>query len=509
MVKAGDEALRSAASSEALNYFREVLQTYSEKYGNNADPSKLANFEKNIAIALYNKAQWSEAVNYFDRVLERWGASLPKRGIVGMIRLAWDFLGVIKMSYLKLPNSKKKPRDRDKEVFTFSYNVATALGFFDNTRLLQVMLYMLKRLSKYDLSKIPRIACYWWVGIACVFSVGGLSFKLSNRFLDVSRRYRDSKDNNGDIQYDCLSSMVYHCQGAWEKIKDLDEGLIKASLKFGELWHTTMYLWSYGLIKAVQGDFKQLTEAINRMYEIGETYDYPLSTLIARNLKTNYLVMTHKSHEALLEAEQGIFGSRDEGTELQELMFMGLKAESNLLMGDLEGAGESISRAKEIYKKDPSLIMPLYVAAFMVGRFIFHIEQLKIIIRSGSSSGVSDVSKRTYKCGKAAIGNSRKYAPYRTKILRLMGLYYWLINKQNKAVKCWKKAIEEGEKLGTRPDLARTYMEIGKRFLEEKSIYKDLNGISASKYLEKARTMFQEMDLQWDLDEFDKIAVSS
>jgi hypothetical protein len=49
-------------------------------------------------------------------------------------------------------------------------------------------------------------------------------------------------------------------------------------------------------------------------------------------------------------------------------------------------------------------------------------------------------------------------------------------------------------------------MKIGKRFLEEKSKYKELNGISAKEYLEKARAMFQEMDLQWDLDEPKKLA---
>ena len=51
----------------------------------------------------------------------------------------------------------------------------------------------------------------------------------------------------------------------------------------------------------------------------------------------------------------------------------------------------------------------------------------------------------------------------------------------------------------------RTYMEIGKRFLEENSKHKELNGLRAEEYLEKARKMFQEMDLQWDLDELDRI----
>ena len=87
----------------------------------------------------------------------------------------------------------------------------------------------------------------------------------------------------------------------------------------------------------------------------------------------------------------------------------------------------------------------------------------------------------------------------------MAGTYYWLINKQNNAVKFWQKAVSESARVGARPDLARTYMEIGKRFLEEKSRYKELNGISATEYLDKARAMFQEMDLQWDLDELDKV----
>ena len=51
-------------------------------------------------------------------------------------------------------------------------------------------------------------------------------------------------------------------------------------------------------------------------------------------------------------------------------------------------------------------------------------------------------------------------------------------------------------------------MEIGKRLLDENGKYSELNGISAEEYKEKARTMFQEMDLQWDLDELDKIAAT-
>ena len=36
------------------------------------------------------------------------------------------------------------------------------------------------------------------------------------------------------------------------------------------------------------------------------------------------------------------------------------------------------------------------------------------------------------------------------------------------------------------------------------SKYKELDGITAHEYLDKAKTMFEEMDLQWDLNELEK-----
>ena len=61
-----------------------------------------------------------------------------------------------------------------------------------------------------------------------------------------------------------------------------------------------------------------------------------------------------------------------------------------------------------------------------------------------------------------------------------------MINKQKKALIWFDKSIKEGERLGARPDLSRTYMEVGKRLMDLKSKYKHLGGIAAEEYLEKA-----------------------
>ena len=48
-------------------------------------------------------------------------------------------------------------------------------------------------------------------------------------------------------------------------------------------------------------------------------------------------------------------------------------------------------------------------------------------------------------------------------------------------------------------------MEFRQRSLEKECKFNKLKGASAGGYQGKIRTMFEEMDLQWDLDEFDKI----
>ena len=48
-------------------------------------------------------------------------------------------------------------------------------------------------------------------------------------------------------------------------------------------------------------------------------------------------------------------------------------------------------------------------------------------------------------------------------------------------------------------------MEVGKRLLEPQSNYRKLNGFTAQEYLAKAEKLFREMDLQWDLEQLERV----
>jgi hypothetical protein len=79
------------------------------------------------------------------------------------------------------------------------------------------------------------------------------------------------------------------------------------------------------------------------------------------------------------------------------------------------------------------------------------------------------------------------------------------MNKQKTALAWWHKAIEEGERLGARLQLAGVYFELGKRLLGPGSKYRILDGIRAEDYLEMARSLLEEMKLQSYIDELNQI----
>jgi len=80
--------------------------------------------------------------------------------------------------------------------------------------------------------------------------------------------------------------------------------------------------------------------------------------------------------------------------------------------------------------------------------------------------------------------------------------------KYRKALNGFNLAISIGEKHNSRLELSRAYFETGKFLSDPKVKYKELNGHPAAYYLDKAKAMFEEMELQWDLEAYGKFVDS-
>jgi hypothetical protein len=177
-------------------------------------------------------------------------------------------------------------------------------------------------------------------------------------------------------------------------------------------------------------------------------------------------------------------------------------ANALLLSGEMEQARDRFEYLETI--RGESLLTPFYLSDYLTGRFLFALHTLENAVIIGDASYNKCVQEARL-WGKKSLKVSEKFKRERVEVIRSMGNFHWLTGKKRNALKWWRMSIETGERFTMKPELSRTYFEIGKRLSEPNSPYRELNGISAVDYLNKARTMFEEMDLQWDLKQLERV----
>jgi tetratricopeptide (TPR) repeat protein len=233
--KAGEEALRSSASREALSYYRGALDLHLKKYGETADPEKLAMLEKNIAVALFNKGEYEEALVYFDTVFKRLGVKPSRNKIFMLIKFLFNVLMVILKLYFPSKKPKKVPTHRDNDIFSLSTKRDVILVLTNPMRLLVERFGTIKRILKFNIKQIEN-------GFDAVirgsgdFSFSGLSFRLSKKFLEYGESVIDKNNCLELLPFKFFDLLHKYLSGKWDDIQAYDEGLIDETLKSGQFF---------------------------------------------------------------------------------------------------------------------------------------------------------------------------------------------------------------------------------------------------------------------------------
>jgi len=127
--------MKASASSEALNYYQEGLKLYLQSNKDTADPEKLAMFEKNIAIALYNKCRWVEAVEHIDKVFEYWNIPAYPNRFLAIIKFIKNVIFITTGLDRVSKRTRKVPTQRDNDIFELFFMRGASLIYFDNVKL--------------------------------------------------------------------------------------------------------------------------------------------------------------------------------------------------------------------------------------------------------------------------------------------------------------------------------------------------------------------------------------
>ena len=504
LVKAGEEALKAAASSEAINYYQQALKLYLKKHKESGDPETVANLEKNIAIAFFNKGRYTEAVEHFDKVLQLWGEKSPKNKIILYSQLVWNILTLIKSLYLPYKRVKRIPEPRENDIINLVAKKAYALSQMDVRRMFIEVILHIRSFFHFNIAKIDN-------GISVLimqsgaFSLGGISFRISKKILEYSENYINQEDVTEIVHYKCIEAINNFLSGNWIRGIEFDKSLVDRAIVIGANQQITHgYTFWYCLQAIELGNFTNANILITKLHEFGKEYDNDLAIARKFMAKTKLLIKHRMFHEAMIEVENSISLLNRIGLVPFGIYAKGMKAYIQLLSKDMTEAKQTLSLlSAELSGK--GRITPFHKSSFLRSQFLFDLSMLEDPVSFNKYNNRSQLRKKARKSGKAALKNSLKVACEKPEIFKLMGIYYWLAGNRKRALKWWNKSIKIGEQLGARPELTRTYIEVGKRLLEKKGRHTSLNNITAEEFFGKAEVLFKEMDLKWDMEELEKI----
>ncbi len=486
LFKAGDEAARSAASNEALNFFREAARLYQILHGDGGDPRKKALLEKNIGLALIARGRLPEAVEHLDAALRHLGEPAPHRPLAVQLGFAKDILSVLLHLYARGGRPGRRiAHEIDREVLEVRYNRARAQTTSDPQRFFFDTIGTLRRMNQLDPSGIED-ASGMYAGTAILFSYSGVSFAVARKILGIGRDLVRAGNPRDEFVYQHYAWIHHHIAGDWSDQHTIDDDLVEQNIRHGQLWDVQTYLGMLGEQRIHQGKLDAAGTIRDKLGDIADGYglDWARSNQFALEM---WMLLQRRELPQALEAVDRYYHSRDE--ELLNLLALGTRAKIQGLQGDHDAAGRTLAKARELIR--PGVVAPYYLAYTLMSQAMHDIARVEHAQAGGDRGAVRTARRQAKRSLRAVLSCAAKVSWERTEAYRLAGRLAWMLGHQKRAVRWWAHSVTEGERLGQTPEVARTYATAG-RLLGARQ----LRGLTAEACLRRARELLASVGLE-------------
>lgn len=506
MMKAGDEAMKASASSEALNYYKDALSIFLNKMGDKADQEKIKKIEINIALSLFHKGQYSLAVEYFDRILSHYNLTLPRHSVLRAYHFTSTFLDLITALYFPFLKFKKTPPRPDLKLLELHHHKLEACAIFDTDKMFFDSFNPRTWISNFKPEMVEN-SIGIFSQISVLFSYTGFSEKISFKVLRVAKKLLPSAGPVERISYMLTSNMHNTLYGKWENIID-NEDLLSDNIKKGNLL-PVMYslLWLFW-VYIQYGDQQKAGSVISKVKTIADEFDHEISSVfhIMCNSIINY---KWNNVRGLSESiDYGMIISEKANAHLATVLLLSERIQLLILNGNTETALEALKDLE--FLKTKIRFIPFINSYYLISKMIIYCSKMDKSNLPRKSK--KKLFKDAIKTARSAKKNSMKDYINRTETLRLVGTCHWLTGRPGRALKSWKESIECGERLNARLELSRTYLETGKRCsvplrgsgraagISPETVKRKI-GLTPAECLDRAETLFGEMGLERDLEE--------
>jgi tetratricopeptide (TPR) repeat protein len=490
LIKSGEEAMKASASSEALNYYQDALDIYLRLCGENTDPGKIARLEKNIALAYYNKGQYQEAVESYDRVQPHYWMKLPTSKAGTILKFLNSFVHMLIGLYLPALKWRRTPTQKDHDIVNLFYIKCLAMGHVDPKRVFIESLYLIKRMTRVDLRQLEN-GIPIFAGASLAFSWTGMSFMLARKILEFIKDKIDKDDVKTTIYYQTDDQTLNFFVGEWERQR-FDDDLVDLGIRVAEIFSISNYTIFHGRTFLEQGKFKKAMYAANRLQEMSVLFEHDYPMALKYFLKTKLLFKYRKLPEAVKEAEEGIVFNKKTRLGTLLLGLYSLKARMMILVRDIEAAEEMLAQAEKVMAE--MNVTPCYLSEYLLSKLSLEMFNLEEAVNGGNGARMAVLGLKALRTAKKTVKNAAKVASDQVEAHRLLGACYWLTGNQKKALKSWERSIVKGKKLGACLELARTYHTIGPYVQNTNIVHKQIAGVKFADLTTEADKLLEEIN---------------
>jgi len=462
MVKAGEEAARATASSEALHFYKRALELYTRHGGAERDPERLVRLEEGLGRTLMDRGHMEEAIVYLGRAMEHLGSPRPRTRVAAFLKLGRDLAAVCWRLYLPGLSRPSEPSPHEGRIAKLFFDRGAALGAVDPMRFFMESIEGTRRILACGWERVSMGAETLSTS-ATAFSWTGISTGISRRILDRVEYGRLS--SRKQRLYYRFGELVHRLvTGEWDQPYDAE--LVEYGLRTGSYFVATGSAATWGLYLVEQGEFASCQEIVDTLTRVAKDYHDSNALSFAVKVRTK-LALRRRDLATASRIDDGLEANLLIGQEGRSVAILSMRARAAVFQGRLARAADDLSRAEGILRA--SNIPPHDAAYLHASRLVLAMTRWEPLVeRPGRDR--DQASRAVRAAARAARRSARKVPNERVLVFRLLGREAWLRGRRGAATEWWARALEAGRELGARVEIARTMAEAGRWMAEDPNL---------------------------------------
>ncbi|MEZ5195593.1 MAG: AAA family ATPase [Bacteroidales bacterium] len=488
LVKAGDESMKSGASSEAVNFFIGGLEAYLLNNKNSLNLQKIIDLEERLAFAYFASGQFTEAIEYFDKVTTWYHRPFAKSGISLIIDFVYNLVLLYKIIWFYKKQGIKS-EDTDIKLLKIAELKGHALTTIDPKRLFFESMAATKFIKKETFGSYQASVL---LINATMFFYTGLFFNLGIKSSEFALKFIDKTDIHEWLRIVFNRSMYIYYDGKGNE--DLNEEKVyQLAHQTGDFWKVATYYVYQGYNAIEAGNEQLVTHLLNRLKTISETFDSDFPIIQYHRVRTALYIKFRMMDELMTVTDEALKFAKNTQYKMQLFLSYCYNSMACTIRSKPAESRDFLAQAEKLLKY---FKIPFCRCQYLIAKSYLEIYGLKT---GKIDIGIGNSALRTTK---DLIHDSQKVRKNLPEAYRLRAIIFSLLGKPNKALRNFDKSIKAALSFNGNLEISRTYFEAGKFLRDPKNKKERINGMNSTECLMKAKAMFEEMDLQWDLREY-------